>query len=629
MQQSSSHDCDAVIVNYNAGRLLTECVQSVLSEQVRHVFVVDNDSHDDSLAHLSASISDVRVTIIRNGQNLGFAAACNIGARASNASTLLFLNPDSVLAVGSLRRMMDVLESDSSIGMVGGLLCNPDGSEQPVVSALSACTEPMEILVVDDGSTDPNIARQLAHAEQLAPGVVRIHRQLNQGLSGARNSGIALAQGKYVQFLDADDLLTPGKMDAQIAQLEINPELDVSVCNYLLCDEERGMFTKTEEAIARFEIGEQDFLYRWERGFVIPIHAGVFRRSVLSQEHRFDTHARAKEDWLFWTNLSLAGARFGYVEGHWAIYRQHETSMRRSYVNMGLAWLQAGLKINEKVGHREPLFFESVVSWFEQCYRSNPSYRAEIARRQQEASSESVEVSGAPEPAEEPAVVQARREARAILEALSSLPPLHERPKISVVVPVYGHFGYLQNCLGSLANQGQAAFEIVCIDDGSPDPRVSLLMDELQDKHPRLIVHRELCNTGISSVQNLAVEMARGEFVAFLDCDDAFVPNALETVCIALQAMPEVDYLFTDRIDVDETGETIRIAHYGGYDRLKFKSQDLIAEDLAAGHPETVELGVQAEAFNGFGLGTQFKAVTGTASHGSRNALVSPKPRSY
>ena len=131
MRQTSSHDCDVVIVNYNAGRLLTECVQSVLSEQVRHVFVVDNDSHDASLAHLSASISDVRVTIIRNGQNLGFAAACNMGARASNASALLFQNPDSVLAEGSLRRMMDVLENDPSIGMVGGLLCNPDGSEQP------------------------------------------------------------------------------------------------------------------------------------------------------------------------------------------------------------------------------------------------------------------------------------------------------------------------------------------------------------------------------------------------------------------------------------------------------------------------------------------------------------------
>src|SRR3546814_19653296 len=111
MRRTSSHDCDVVIVNYNAGRLLTECVQSVLSEQVRHVFVVDNDSHDDSLAHLSASISDVRVTIIRNGQNLGFAAASNIGSRASNASTLLFFNQDSVLAVGSLRRMKIGIES--------------------------------------------------------------------------------------------------------------------------------------------------------------------------------------------------------------------------------------------------------------------------------------------------------------------------------------------------------------------------------------------------------------------------------------------------------------------------------------------------------------------------------------
>jgi len=123
--------CDIVIVNYNAGNLLADSVRSVLTEGARHVFVVDNDSNDDSLVHLSALVFDARVTLIRNGQNLGFAAACNIGARASNANTLLFLNPDSVLAEGSLRHMMDVLESDPSIGMVGGLLCNPDGSEQP------------------------------------------------------------------------------------------------------------------------------------------------------------------------------------------------------------------------------------------------------------------------------------------------------------------------------------------------------------------------------------------------------------------------------------------------------------------------------------------------------------------
>src|SRR3546814_8796469 len=63
MRQTSSHDCDVVIVNYNAGRLLTECVQSVLSEQVRHVFVVDNDSNDDrSEEHTSELQSLMRIS---------------------------------------------------------------------------------------------------------------------------------------------------------------------------------------------------------------------------------------------------------------------------------------------------------------------------------------------------------------------------------------------------------------------------------------------------------------------------------------------------------------------------------------------------------------------------------------
>jgi len=123
--------CDVVIVNYNAGQLLTESVQSALTEGARHVFVVDNDSHDESLANLETCVSDERVRVMRNGNNLGFAAACNIGAHASNADALLFLNPDSVLAPGALLRMIEVLESKPSNGMVGGLLCNPDGFEQP------------------------------------------------------------------------------------------------------------------------------------------------------------------------------------------------------------------------------------------------------------------------------------------------------------------------------------------------------------------------------------------------------------------------------------------------------------------------------------------------------------------
>jgi GT2 family glycosyltransferase len=129
--QQQNYSCDAVIVNYNSGGFLASCLASTITLRLDHVIVVDNASHDNSLEHLKELCPDGFLKIIQNTHNLGFAAACNIGAKASTAQYLLFLNPDCTLEPDALQRMMSVLESESSIGMVGGLLCNLDGSEQP------------------------------------------------------------------------------------------------------------------------------------------------------------------------------------------------------------------------------------------------------------------------------------------------------------------------------------------------------------------------------------------------------------------------------------------------------------------------------------------------------------------
>ncbi|OQW81019.1 MAG: dTDP-Rha--alpha-D-GlcNAc-pyrophosphate polyprenol alpha-3-L-rhamnosyltransferase, partial [Proteobacteria bacterium ST_bin16] len=119
-----------IIVNYNAGRILTQCVQAVL-QQVQQVLVIDNASSDSSLSELESSFSaDNHLRIIRLNSNAGFAAGCNIGLRASTQRYILFLNPDCILQKNSLHRMVQVIESDPRIGMVGGYLVNPDGSEQ-------------------------------------------------------------------------------------------------------------------------------------------------------------------------------------------------------------------------------------------------------------------------------------------------------------------------------------------------------------------------------------------------------------------------------------------------------------------------------------------------------------------
>ncbi len=119
-----------IIVNYNAGADLVNCIQSVI-DQVCEVILVDNASRDSSIALVETHFADdTRLHIIHNDTNLGFAAACNIGARMAQHPYWFFLNPDCICAAGSVTELYHVLTTNPNTGMVGGLLLNLDGSEQ-------------------------------------------------------------------------------------------------------------------------------------------------------------------------------------------------------------------------------------------------------------------------------------------------------------------------------------------------------------------------------------------------------------------------------------------------------------------------------------------------------------------
>ncbi len=119
-----------VIVNYNAGSYLLDCIKSVMC-QCDEIIVVDNASTDASIRVLERNFPrHAHLHVIRNERNVGFATACNIGACRAAGSHLLFLNPDCLLAPDVATKLFRALRSDATIGMVGGLLVNPDGTEQ-------------------------------------------------------------------------------------------------------------------------------------------------------------------------------------------------------------------------------------------------------------------------------------------------------------------------------------------------------------------------------------------------------------------------------------------------------------------------------------------------------------------
>ncbi len=126
------HSLDIIIVNWNSGEQLRDCLASIAQTGPRsilgRVVVVDNASTDDSLAGVERI--ELPLQIVRNQQNKGFGAACNQGATEGHAEYLLFLNPDARLQPDSLTIPLGFLAdpTQADVGICGIQLLNDDGN---------------------------------------------------------------------------------------------------------------------------------------------------------------------------------------------------------------------------------------------------------------------------------------------------------------------------------------------------------------------------------------------------------------------------------------------------------------------------------------------------------------------
>ncbi len=120
---------DVVIVNYNSGQALGQCVETLQADQANevNVWVVDNASQDGSVKALSPATP---LSIIKNKDNLGFAKACNQGARQGKAALLAFINPDCFVSSDQLKQLAVALKAEPNAALIGCRVLNEDGSLQ-------------------------------------------------------------------------------------------------------------------------------------------------------------------------------------------------------------------------------------------------------------------------------------------------------------------------------------------------------------------------------------------------------------------------------------------------------------------------------------------------------------------
>lgn len=188
-------------------------------------------------------------------------------------------------------------------------------------------TAPVEVIVVDDGSTDDTeaILRDWPrHNPRL-----RVARQAHAGPSAARNHGLTIAAGEFVMFLDADDVLARTKVAEQLAAFD--DQVGWVLCDVAITDELTGRRTTASDRYryAQRQIGGW-IARQLEPSNFIPIMAPLVRRSAL-EAGRIRFHDQPLEDWDFWYQVAKT-ARVRYVPRVLATYRKRRTGRNRGAV---------------------------------------------------------------------------------------------------------------------------------------------------------------------------------------------------------------------------------------------------------------------------------------------------------
>ena len=133
-----------------------------------------------------------------------------------------------------------------------------------------------------------------------------------------------------------------------------------------------------------------------------------------------------------------------------------------------------------------------------------------------------------------------------------------EKPLLSIIVPVYDVENYLQKCIDSILAQTFTDFELILVEDGSPDG-CPALCDAAAAKDARIrVLHQK--NGGLSAARNAGLDAARGAWIGFVDSDDYIAPEMYETLYKAVQSTG-ADLALCDYAEVDEAGVPCQSMH--------------------------------------------------------------------
>jgi len=426
---------------------------------------------------------------------------------------------------------------------------------QAVESVISQTYRNWEIIVVDDGSTDDTRQVLQPYFDK-----IRYVYQQNQGVAAARNRGIQESRCELIAFLDQDDFFLSDKLAGQVALFDAQPSLGIVNSGWRMVKEQgESIFDVTP-----WEYLPQLDLKTWIVYMPLLPSAMMFSRQWLERVGGFDSQYDSVDDADLIVRLSLSGCEAVWLPQVTVCYRQHgqNVSIQRALkqANLCIKLKQnffSRADLQEDIRQLEKQAFYEALTWmaWQLYYSGYPAEMTEYLQKSLDYTPYSLTATIADWVKR---ITKIAKTYGCNIDAISlrKLPEWKQliasiitprKVRVSVIIPAYNCDRYIVRAVESVLGQTYQDWEIIVVDDGSTDNTRQVLSPYLD-----LIQYIYQDNQGAAIARNRACKLAQGEFLAFLDADDFFLPEKLEKQVACFDADPTLDMVQTGWVIVDK-----------------------------------------------------------------------------
>jgi glycosyltransferase involved in cell wall biosynthesis len=376
-----------------------------------------------------------------------------------------------------------VLNHDPLVSIVIPVFNGEAYLRQAIASALAQTYPKIEVIVVNDGSTDRSaeIARSF--------GAIRYVEQENGGVAAALNAGIAAMRGEYFSWLSHDDLYLPTKIEAEVTALRrLQDERTIIYSRYRLIDERGNPIRVLSDAAYptdKVDVPLFPVMRGVMHGCTVLVHRELFAKYGL-----FDTRLRTTQDYDLWFKM-LRRTPVRFVNECLVESRVHPA--------------QGSKTISGHDKEADDLWVDMISQVTpEEATALDGGYAAFLGAQAKFLALTPYE--------------RARKTCEDLAEAAIA------DTLVSIVTPFKDRIGVTADAARSALSQTHKNVEVILVDDGSSDDLAPLLRMADADNRVK-ILRSEGCGAG--AARNTGVRAAKGRYVSFLDSDDMFMPGKI------------------------------------------------------------------------------------------------------